>query len=320
MSDVTAPETYASGRYSKRKRTQVTYHLDELDVSDSESDLERPQLKKSKATTVSRPLSKRKIFPFMQLPAEIRNLIYGYALIDPFGIHLVGKFIHKRRTVERISAECQDKVSRYQRRTNIMSKFRAQYENYASLVPSLLAVSKQVHREGLDILYSNEFIMADSFALYAFLINLGPAKAKHLKTIRLMGWGYGRTMKAYNHSCFAVLVYATNITALHIDAEADWYSAVKRGADQIYRDLFPWLEAVGIAKGKFDAAVDVLHLGDEYLSPYCSSTGREVLSRNQEIEEFKAKLGKLLGAQQKRVMAKTVKKRKVTKDAVTGEL
>lgn len=30
----------ASGRYSKRKRTQVNYHMDELDVSDTESDFE----------------------------------------------------------------------------------------------------------------------------------------------------------------------------------------------------------------------------------------------------------------------------------------
>jgi len=41
MSDVAVNEqTFASGRYSKRKRTQVTYHMDELDVSDTESDFE----------------------------------------------------------------------------------------------------------------------------------------------------------------------------------------------------------------------------------------------------------------------------------------
>jgi hypothetical protein len=33
-------EFFASGRYSKRKRTQITYTMDELDVSDSESDFE----------------------------------------------------------------------------------------------------------------------------------------------------------------------------------------------------------------------------------------------------------------------------------------
>jgi hypothetical protein len=38
-------QTFASGRYSKRKRTQVTYFMDELDVSESESDFEGVQTK-----------------------------------------------------------------------------------------------------------------------------------------------------------------------------------------------------------------------------------------------------------------------------------
>jgi hypothetical protein len=41
MSDIAMDGTsFASGRYSKRKRTQVTYYMDEMDVSDSESDFE----------------------------------------------------------------------------------------------------------------------------------------------------------------------------------------------------------------------------------------------------------------------------------------
>jgi hypothetical protein len=46
MSEIEVNEqSYASGRYSKRKRTQVTYYMDELDVSDSESDFEEVQVK-----------------------------------------------------------------------------------------------------------------------------------------------------------------------------------------------------------------------------------------------------------------------------------
>lgn len=39
------PDTFASGRYSKRKRTQVIYAMEEMDVSDNESDFERPSPK-----------------------------------------------------------------------------------------------------------------------------------------------------------------------------------------------------------------------------------------------------------------------------------
>jgi hypothetical protein len=46
MSEISVDQqTFASGRYSKRKRTQVTYYMDELDVSDSESDFEGVQVK-----------------------------------------------------------------------------------------------------------------------------------------------------------------------------------------------------------------------------------------------------------------------------------
>jgi hypothetical protein len=45
MSAIDDQTSFASGRYSKRKRTQVNYHMDEMDVSDSESDFEHVQVK-----------------------------------------------------------------------------------------------------------------------------------------------------------------------------------------------------------------------------------------------------------------------------------
>jgi hypothetical protein len=48
MSTTDDQTCFASGRYSKRKRTQVNYHMDELDVSDSESDFEHVQVKVSR--------------------------------------------------------------------------------------------------------------------------------------------------------------------------------------------------------------------------------------------------------------------------------
>jgi hypothetical protein len=257
----------------------------------------------------------------MELPAEIRNIIYTYALTDPSGINFVATFKHRRRTVERISAQCMEQVAGgYRRYSNIRVNdvVRAQQEEPTSLVPSLLAVSKQIYSEGLDILYSNEFVFADSFAMYAFLINLGPARAKHLKTLRLLEWGHGRAMKAYNHSCFAVLVWATNMTAFHIDAHM---YTVKHGSQQLYRDAFPWLEAIGSAKGKADAAVELLHIGEDSLSgSWGWAPGPAPTSRETKVKQFKAALSTLLEKQQKRVMAKPAKKRMLIKDVIADEL
>tara|TARA_R110002003_G_scaffold248_4_gene17695 strand:+ start:30531 stop:30908 length:378 start_codon:yes stop_codon:yes gene_type:complete len=56
MSQVTIDDvTFGSGRYSKRKRTQVTYHMDELDFSDSESDYEGVQAKVRKTCDLNVP-------------------------------------------------------------------------------------------------------------------------------------------------------------------------------------------------------------------------------------------------------------------------
>jgi len=48
-------QTFASGRYSKRKRTQVTYFMDELDVSDAESDFESVQAKVRRTSAIDAP-------------------------------------------------------------------------------------------------------------------------------------------------------------------------------------------------------------------------------------------------------------------------
>ncbi|CAN9253157.1 unnamed protein product [Alternaria alternata] len=326
MTDINAPvETFASGRYSKRKRTQVTYHLDDLDYSESESDFDTPQAKKRTTKASSRPLPKRKIFPFMELPAEIRNIIYEYTLTDPAGINLVGTFKHKRRTVERIPAKCQASISHdgpWSGALPINDNIRSQHEQPAALVPSLLAVSKQIHQECIDILYGkNEFVFTNSFALYSFLINLGPRGAKHLKTLRIRGWLYGRAMKGYNHSCFAALVWATNITAFHIDASIGWYRASKYGAEQLYRDAFPWMEAIGLAQGKVDAVVDIIKFSEDHFDVLQSSYrhSSSAMSNEQKHQEFRAALRKSLGAQQKRIMAPTVKKIKAAKKAVADE-
>jgi hypothetical protein len=278
---------------------------------------------KRKAKSTSRPLPKSKIFPFMELPAELRNMIYAYALTDPSGIKLVAAFKDRRRTVKRMSA-FPERIPRMAtgrgRASSTNNDVHAQKEECAPLVSSLLAVNKQIYKEGVDILYSNEFIFTDSAALYSFLINLGPASSKHLRTIRLMKWCFSRDSKAYNHSSFAVLIWATNLTTFHIEASPSrsWRGSPKRDAEQIYRNAFPWLEAVGAAKGKPDAAVDVLRLSDEFcMGGYYYGT---VSSNAEIIEKFKARLSKLLGAQQKRLMARPMRKKKVSKVTVADEL
>jgi hypothetical protein len=260
----------------------------------------------------------------MQLPAEIRDTIYHYTLADASGINLMGTFKHKRRTVQRISAEGQSRIQdlvnrRYRFRSSNMfnNDELATFKEQTVLVPSLLAVCKQIYQEGRDILYGNEFILTDSFALYSFLINLGPSGCKHLKHLRLIEWGYGRGMKGYNHACFVPLVWATNLETLRLESTPSYHKRPKTVATQLYRDAFPWLEAVGTAKGKVDAAADVLQLALDVFNPsHRGQASQDVVSGEEKRDQFREELSILLGAQQKRVMVANTEKKKKKKKKV----
>lgn len=241
-------------------------------------------------------------------------MIYSYALVDPSGHKFVAVQRHKRRCVQRVSnktfSQAAGRRSYYQsNRINDDAD-----EQVTELLPSLLAVNKQIHREGCDILYSSEFVFADPIALYAFIINLDQeGAALRIKTMRLKGWGYGRTSKAYNNSCFTALRDIKNLEKFYIDCNVGWYRQPKNAAQQIYRDAHGWLETVARTKGKFDAALEILEVSAESLgrNHWNASQGQ---SDEQRRKAFDDELRRNLELQQKRVMAsKSTKKAKVSK-------
>jgi hypothetical protein len=236
-------------------------------------------------------------------------MIYSYALTDSSGINFVAVQRNKRRCVERVSRDTIGTVSRA-RSPYQSSKINDGNALPASLVPSLLAVNKQIHRESRDTLYSNELVFADTIALYSFMINLGPTSAKHLKKMRLMAWNNGRTSRTYNNACFATMVYATNLEKFYIDTSIGCYGSPKHAAQQVYRNAFPWLEAIGRAKGKYDAAIDVLDVHNAVLGRFYH---RGSQASQDALDAFNAELSRNLGLQQKRIMAKSVKRRTVSK-------
>lgn len=187
-------------------------------------------------------------------------------------------------------------------------------EEIVTLVPSLLGVSKQILHESRDILYSNKFIFENTSAMYSFLINMGPTRAPLLKTIVLLGFMYGRGSKGYNHACFTALTWATNLTEFVLDnVDPHWYRSVKRFAEQLYRDAFPWLEAVGNAQRKVDAAVDILNMDEDWFYNFYRSDKPEGLS------ELRGHLRKLLRAQQKRATGVLAKRKRKGAKSTAGE-
>jgi hypothetical protein len=271
----------------------------------------------------SRPLPKKKIFPFLQLPAEIRNEIYSHCLHDPAGIYLFSTTQKFRRTVCRgTEISFRGSPPTLPPRPNSDSDdddedVAAQPDqpctDFRPFVPALLAVCKQINTEARDILYGHEFYVKDTLALHSFLVDLGPRAAGYLKNLTLGEWGFGRGVhKAYNHACFTALTTATNLEHFTFHGILSWSQSAKSGATVFYRDAFPWLEAVGNAKGKADAVLDVIdvmvpeegsihswHWGRR--RRYYANQRLPSFKEYEHIEGFRKELGKLLNARMERI-------------------
>jgi hypothetical protein len=110
-----------------------------------------------------------------------------------------------------------------------------------------------------------------------------------------------------------------NIKTLRIDRLSGWNRDPKGSASKLYRDAFPWLEAVGVAKGKADAAVDMLDFNEELFDyHYYHQNVQRTVSGEEKRDQFLESMRHLLVAQQKRVMAPAKKKTKKAKENVSA--
>lgn len=309
--------------YPKRKRADISYHesgSEETEVDDryDTRDAKRTattrkvcqsilavfanmpsknllqKLKTSHTALSTKPLPKRKIFPFTSLPAELRNQIYALALTDVNTIFLISITKSYRRTVERLRPGFEIRPdglicdNPYLYRTHSEAPV-------ASLAPNLLLLNQAIYAETQPILYAgNSFAVDDTKVMHAFLANIGPKNRATISDLTLHGWGETGAQKALHYPAFTLLAGAVNLTRLYINCKIGYHDP-KSQAKQLYRDGFHWLEAVGVAKGKFDAAIDVIEIEFGYLHVY--SYGR-VMNRGkgseEKKEEFRAELRRLL--------------------------
>ncbi|KAF2490083.1 hypothetical protein BU16DRAFT_531421 [Lophium mytilinum] len=303
MSNVQA----ATRSQPKRKRAQVKYYEgndDDLLASDQEVE-EFSTSKRSKAKP--RPLPKRKIFPFLSLPAELRNIIYEHALVDGNGVHLIAKTEHYRRVVIRenpVTNVVNGPFGRVRYRNGFPHPYGGSNEEEdeeesskpISFVPSLLAVNRQICAEALPILYSNKFMLEDTTALHSFMADLRPKTRELLEDVTIQGWGYTKAHKALNHPGLTMLSGAVNLKRLHFQCRIGWGNNVRKVARQVYRDGFHWLEAVGVAKGNYDAAVDLISLAEftHHRSPWRIPNEEDAVDQAAKMEAFGDELRKLL--------------------------
>jgi hypothetical protein len=232
----------------------------------------------------SKPLPKRKIFPFNSLPAELKNFIYILTLTDPNGISLTATRNDYCRVVQRANPIDEDGRSK-----DLLESGRH------TLVPNLLALNHQIFNEAQHILYGkNTFAVENTCVLYTFLASIGPRNVAVLTDVVIKGWSFSKVQKTLSHPAFTMLASAVNLRHLEIDFTTyrgrSSENVGKNVARQLYRDGHHWFEVMGAAKGKFDAGLDIVKLrGLDFSDPSTSN-----LSYERTMEVFCKELRKLL--------------------------
>ncbi|KAL9037793.1 MAG: hypothetical protein Q9180_003520 [Flavoplaca navasiana] len=241
----------------KRARKETSYYPSESEtgpeseVEDDEAyDAEGKAFASSKTKLRVNPkadktkaLPRKMIFPFMSLPAEIKNLIYKYALTSGHEISLAFKMKGYRHTVVPPA-----RVSR------------------PSLAPAIIALNHETNMQAQPVLYgANVFALEDPKALLAFCASIGPKNCAMLQKVNLKHFGNTAVRRAQCYPAFAALAIAVDLQILKLDCN------IRRGepiltARQFFRDGHNWLEAVGAKEGRRDAAVDRIELGHQNVS------------------------------------------------------
>ena len=237
-------------------------------------------------------------------------MIYEMALTEDDGVGIATKTKAYRRTVCRVLIDDEDYrySRRYRRPATGRGKAKRSQEpdeepQLHSLVPNLLAVSKQIHHEAVNILYGQDLKFHDSDALHRFLEIIGPSNQKRLQSVDLVSFCTGRNKQALNHCAFMSLAAATNLKTLHLNSAylLGWHTNAKVFARILFGNTHFFLEAYGRANGRMDAAVDILDIDDDvfdrfYQGRYRNGNVTKVPTLEENKVLFRAELCRLLGA------------------------
>jgi len=248
----------------KRKRAVVNYaEPDEDDFAlDPEDDPEygKPAPKEQKrskkvasigTTTATPPEPEPEApFPFLDLPAEIRNQIYEYALSDAYGIGLVTRTRNHGQVV-RVSTRTPPAGYWYVGQT---------FPHRNNLVPNLTVLNKQLRTETINYLYQQHFHLPDSRALLAFLSTIGHANAARLREITVYNW----RSDARDYAAMTALAPATALRRSTIKdfilRRGDTEQYARNVANKIWRQSHFFIQAYGAAAGRRDAALGIINV------------------------------------------------------------
>lgn len=251
--------------------------------------------KKKKRGRVTKP-EEPKPFRFMDLPAELRNAIYDFALSRPYPLRLSHATRQGRHTVL----------------SEIPYTWPVQKvgNGKTNLVPNLLLLNKAVRAESGPILYQNEFTFKDYKAIWHFMRPLSQTTKSWIERIGLEDLRGKPSARAFAFPAFDSLATLPNLRSFQLmdfhTLPSFRYYSESRLVRSLVKEGYSWLEAVGEAKNNKYAAVELLTVRADAQKAGPSRGDRsgmrystKVLATREDIEEGNHQLRERVKAEMK---------------------
>ncbi|KAM3423827.1 hypothetical protein BST61_g1226 [Cercospora zeina] len=160
-------------------------------------------------------------FPFLDLPPEIRQMIYDELFLDLGGISItpLRRKHHEHRAVS---------IDRFSGTSIEYSSSTGTWSKKPPSALGLLAVNKQIYQEAASTLYGNVFKFGNFSICQTFLHGIGGMRG-FLRNIRFHRFAY---MKTKARAVFFKLREAKRLRSLQLNvrdvsSERDWYGSVR---------------------------------------------------------------------------------------------
>ncbi|KAL8992856.1 MAG: hypothetical protein Q9169_006789 [Polycauliona sp. 2 TL-2023] len=191
-------------------------------------------MQKVKSSTIIskafRATPQKPIFPFLSLPAELRNKIYQYALTTNYEVPLRCKRFNTGKVVPKLGpTRCFQSILFRSRGAPWKDDWREEFapSERPSFAPNILVLNRQVHEEAQAILYGSNFLsFKNTKSLLILCTFIGPKNIAVLQELRIKMWGWGS--EVVNYTAFAMLTRAVSLELV----SDDWPLEQDDGAKQ----------------------------------------------------------------------------------------
>ncbi|KAK6006563.1 hypothetical protein QM012_006973 [Aureobasidium pullulans] len=220
-------------------------------------------------------------FRFMDLPPEIRIMIYKACLVEPAN-NL--SYANKTSGYDIVRGSLKRSTNRWGAWVYRLERDRWD-TNRTALQPVILRINKAIRDEALPYLYAQPFYFTTTHTFQLFFARISPANRMLLRDVFIDGWTDTKHARVKDAQIiFSLLMSATNIRSLRLGCRPASPTDGTRGhtskfSYDFWHDIEYWADAMDAAHGKGAAKAALSFTKSCFASP------REIENEDEEIEK-----------------------------------